>query len=222
MFGEHYITKKIFATVVVCAHDFRLRGEGNQEANMKKAMQVALLSMAGVAGALAAPTVQIRLHDSDRMGGLPLATAKGVAGKILASAGLSVRWKEDRRVEDGVAATIDISILYPTPRGQAPGALAESFPFAREGNRVTVFFDRVEDYAQHNPFFLPQILGHVLAHEIGHVLLGTNSHSWTGLMKAHWDAADYFTIRAKQLNFTPEEAASMRTWVADQRVSSCL
>ena len=87
---------------------------------MKKAMQVALLSAAGVVGALAAPTVQIRLHDSDGVGKLPLATAKFVTGKMLASAGLGV-------------------------------SLAESFPFAREGNRVTVFFDRVEEYAQHKP-----------------------------------------------------------------------
>lgn len=189
---------------------------------MKKAMQVALLSMAGMAGALAAPTVQIRLHGSDRVGAMPMATAKCVAGKILASAGLGVRWDEGRRAESEAATTIDISINYGTPFGHAPRALAESFPFAREGNRVIVFFDRVEDYAQRNPFFLPRILGHVLAHEIGHVLLGTNSHSWTGLMKAHWDNADYRVICSKQLSFATEDAEAMRTWLDDQRVSSSL
>ncbi len=32
------------------------------------------------------------------------------------------------------------------------------------------------------------LLGHVIAHEIGHLLLATNKHSRRGLMTSHWDA----------------------------------
>jgi hypothetical protein len=31
-----------------------------------------------------------------------------------------------------------------------------------------------------------QILGHAVAHEIGHLLMGTNSHSSRGLMRGNW------------------------------------
>jgi len=100
---------------------------------MKKAMQVALLSMAGMAGALAAPTVQIRLHGSDRVGALPLATAKCVAGKILASAGLSVHWEEGRRPEGGSAAAIDISIKYAHRSVTPPEPWQNRFPLRAKG-----------------------------------------------------------------------------------------
>jgi hypothetical protein len=36
----------------------------------------------------------------------------------------------------------------------------------------------------------PRVLGHVLAHEIGHMLLRTNLHRDAGLMKAHWSPKD--------------------------------
>ena len=32
------------------------------------------------------------------------------------------------------------------------------------------------------------LLGHVIAHEVGHLLLVTNKHSRRGLMTSHWDA----------------------------------
>ena len=60
---------------------------------------------------------------------------------------------------------------------------------------------------------IPLILGDVIAHELGHLLLGTNSHSPTGIMCANWDH-DYLTLalRGRQL-FLPEQAASMRAIV---------
>ena len=37
---------------------------------------------------------------------------------------------------------------------------------------------------------MPVILGHAAAHEIGHLLLGSNSHSPFGLMRARWSGQD--------------------------------
>jgi hypothetical protein len=42
----------------------------------------------------------------------------------------------------------------------------------------------------------------VLAHEISHVLQGTNQHSETGLMKARWNGQDYDAMQQKPLEFT--------------------
>ena len=47
----------------------------------------------------------------------------------------------------------------------------------------------------------PGPFGHILAHEIGHVLLGTDSHSPTGLMKPGWNSLDLGAMLASRLEF---------------------
>ena len=53
------------------------------------------------------------------------------------------------------------------------------------------------------------VLAHVMAHEIGHLLL-PYGHSATGLMRANWDAGDLHRAVYRQLKFTPEQAALIR------------
>jgi len=55
-----------------------------------------------------------------------------------------------------------------------------------------------------------QILGHGIAHEIGHVLLYQASHSRTGLMRATWDRHDLQTMVLGELGFTPGEGKQVR------------
>jgi hypothetical protein len=55
-----------------------------------------------------------------------------------------------------------------------------------------------------------EILGHVIAHEVGHLLLGTNSHSAVGVMRARWDREELEQASRGSLRFTPAQAAMMR------------
>jgi hypothetical protein len=54
---------------------------------------------------------------------------------------------------------------------------------------------------------LPTILGRVTAHEIGHLLLGTNSHALAGLMQAAWNLR---RPQPSEWRFTDDDAAKMR------------
>jgi hypothetical protein len=54
------------------------------------------------------------------------------------------------------------------------------------------------------------ILGCVIAHELGHLLLGTHGHSITGIMKASWDSEQTRRALMSQLSFLPEEGALLR------------
>jgi hypothetical protein len=49
------------------------------------------------------------------------------------------------------------------------------------------------------------VLGHVLVHEITHILQGIDRHSETGVMKARWTAQDYSKMTWEPLPFTPED-----------------
>jgi hypothetical protein len=64
---------------------------------------------------------------------------------------------------------------------------------------------------------VPRVLGHVLAHEIGHVLQGTGRHSPSGVMKAHWDEDDYIIMRSKNIEFTREDAVAIASHLAQNR-----
>ena len=48
-----------------------------------------------------------------------------------------------------------------------------------------------------------------MAHEVGHLLL-PYGHSATGLMRANWDEANLRSAVHRQLNFTAEQAESIR------------
>jgi hypothetical protein len=50
------------------------------------------------------------------------------------------------------------------------------------------------------------ILGHGMAHELGHLLLGTNSHSSSGLMRAHWTGEDLAMASKGNLRFSQEQS----------------
>jgi hypothetical protein len=58
------------------------------------------------------------------------------------------------------------------------------------------------------------LLGHTLAHELGHMLLGTTRHAPAGLMKARWETEDSWLMAKGMLEITPGEAAKMRERIA--------
>lgn len=93
--------------------------------------------------------------------------------------------------------------------------LALSAP-GRVGNGagiIYLFYDRVQDLlrAQRKTEYRDQLLGLVIAHEIGHLLLPDHSHSKTGIMRAMWDEQDLQLAAHGELGFTPEQVELIRS-----------
>jgi hypothetical protein len=55
------------------------------------------------------------------------------------------------------------------------------------------------------------ILGHAMAHELGHLLLGTKAHSPGGLMRAHWTREDLANTSKGNLRFSKEQCLTLRS-----------
>jgi hypothetical protein len=55
-----------------------------------------------------------------------------------------------------------------------------------------------------------EVLGHVIAHEIGHILQGVARHSTDGLMKPHWSLKDYWQMKKPYLFFAAEDVELMQ------------
>lgn len=73
-----------------------------------------------------------------------------------------------------------------------------------------VFYEPMEEFHKSNGADVVSLLAHVAAHEVGHLLLGTNSHAAVGIMQARWTPAELASSRARMLVFTEREARQMK------------
>jgi hypothetical protein len=77
------------------------------------------------------------------------------------------------------------------------------------GCQADIFYEGIEKLS-HETFVEPAtILGHVAAHEIGHLLLGSNSHSPWGIMRAHWNMEELARANKGLLLFTKSQSHRM-------------
>jgi hypothetical protein len=134
--------------------------------------------------------------------GIPVAgagRAQSVASELFARIGVRIDWRNMNHCPD---EAIRISLQTMTEPGQLPGALAYALPY--EKVHIRVFYDRVRTLS--GATGETNLLGHVLAHEIAHILQGVVRHSETGLMKAQWNQDDRFRMCNRQMSFTRLDA----------------
>jgi hypothetical protein len=82
------------------------------------------------------------------------------------------------------------------------------------GDTAYVVYERVKQYATDRRYGLSAVLGLVMAHEIGHLLIGDRAHATIGLMRAAWSDKDFRRAEAGGLGFTSEDSRSIRTGLA--------
>jgi len=84
------------------------------------------------------------------------------------------------------------------------------------GGIANVFYHRVEELARKAQGLEYQILGNIMAHEIGHLLLGSTGHSPTGIMKAKWSREELQPSSLGSLVFTPQQATLIQNELANR------
>jgi hypothetical protein len=151
------------------------------------------------------PAVTIYLQSGPTVPVTVLGRAQWVATRIFASIGVPVKWHigMERRARDEAAMTIEMQLVSGAPETFHPGALAYSMPYGTAGTRIHVFCDRVLGVSSHE--LGGAYLGHVMAHEITHVLEGISRHSAEGVMKAHWDVNDFYQMVYRPLRFATRD-----------------
>jgi hypothetical protein len=93
--------------------------------------------------------------------------------------------------------------------------LSETGEFATVAN---VYSDRVSKMADQQDVGV--VLGRIVAHELGHLLLGKNEHSRAGVMRAVFLPRDVQSGLADSILFLPGEAKRIRAQVLARRASS--
>lgn len=161
-------------------------------------------------------TLSIRLYDQARVPNTVLRPATAEADRLFRAARLRIAWDqpstesaEDLGTDMTSAAFqqadnrnyLVVRLMRCTPTTVFPGALGYALPFAHRGAHVLIFYDRVQALTQRVNTTAYVILGHAIAHEIGHVLLGSSQHATGGLMEARWTTASWHLASAGLLAF---------------------
>jgi hypothetical protein len=105
-------------------------------------------------------------------------------------------------------------------RGLSASTMGISFlSSSGEGSYADIFFQPATQVPGAENRDLGLLLGHAAAHELGHLLLGTNSHSERGLMRARWENSELLQIRGGKLLFSESKARHMRKTIAARRAT---
>jgi hypothetical protein len=95
--------------------------------------------------------------------------------------------------------------------GLSPNVMGISF-LSEDGSgcQADLFYERIEGLRQKSEASTASIMGHVASHEIGHLLLGTNSHAPHGIMRGVWGKEELISLTQRALVFSEKESARMR------------
>jgi hypothetical protein len=172
--------------------------------------------------------VVVRLYNHFGVPDESIARAQLAAASILRRAGIDSAWRHCATpthasrlppdpCDQGVAGG-DLMVRIVATPSEIPdeGTLGFAMVDARAGSGVlsTVLADRIDSMARRTKSDGAMLLGRAIAHELGHLLLGSISHSQHGLMRAQW------TDREVRLNwqldwmFSNREEATMRSNLA--------
>jgi len=129
--------------------------------------------------------------------------AKAKVTGMFAEIGVQLLWSKGADCRRHAPDSILIHMDDKVPARFQAGVMAYALPYGNSETSIHVFYQRVLE--GHPPAVASGLLGHVMAHEITHVLQGVARHSETGLMKPNWAMSDYCRMRAGSLPFTAED-----------------
>lgn len=156
----------------------------------------------------------ILLHDYVGIDDATLRAVENETTQVFRHASIEIGWKHCYSpFQPSLAECPDIGSTTPALRlvphfqfvaGVRPDTMGYS-----TGNMMTVSFEEAEKVARSSASPVSQLLGLIIAHELGHLFLGRN-HSSGGIMRARWDLNDFALARQGALVFLPRQAADLR------------
>lgn len=154
-------------------------------------------------------TVTIRMYDRGTTKASQRLQAQTVSDAALSSAGVRPVWKicADARSEtsdsESCADPLGPRELIVRFEDAPPQTARDVLGFAYvPGVVATVLVDRVREMARRSDASIGELLGGVIAHELMHLLRGTNGHERGGLMRATWSDDDIRHGRIWSLQLT--------------------
>jgi hypothetical protein len=170
---------------------------------MGKALLVVLFVMSAIdahaAGQTDTPTVVVRLDNVAVVPVADLDFAKNRAANVFSRIGVRVTWiDEDMAFREHLRPPFTVVVINSGAQLLARPAFVDTLGFADPGvARAHVIYDRVEALTARWQQGVASVLGDVIAHELGHLMLPSPRHSTRGIMRSgvdvHVHALETFT-----------------------------
>jgi hypothetical protein len=173
------------------------------------------------------PQITVSVYDDAGVSERTLIQAEQKAARVFETAGLDVVWQNCSTATRHVGPDAPALPGPDCARFEWPTHLAVRIvPKSKNGTNEVfgaaflsaegtgcysdVFYDRALELQSASNVDLPDILGSVMTHELGHLLLGSNSHAPTGIMRARWQGEELSRAARGSLLFTAEQSEHMR------------
>jgi len=132
------------------------------------------------------PTVVVRI---DNLAPVPvdyLAFAQSRAAEVFKRIGVRVTWvDEDTAFRDHVRPPFTIVVVKSMTQPVGRPTLVDALGFADPSvSRAHIIYERVEELTTRSRRSAASLLGDVMAHELGHLLLPQGRHSARGIMRS--------------------------------------
>lgn len=172
-------------------------------------------------------TIRVFISDYAEVSPVTREGARTTATAILERAGLRVEWAECAVREgsgdfpcDGMQSRdIHLRILNAAlakGMGTSRNCLGYAIRDEGFGGIAAVYLHRVVELERQRTASRQAILGAVMAHEIGHLLLPEMTHSTIGLMRGNWNDADLKALAQGRFGFCEAQARRMVSMAAER------
>lgn len=172
-------------------------------------------------------TIAIYVYDYADARRSVLSEAERTATGILGKAGVETVWVDCPR--DNASPTNPACVASPDPTHLILRVLPDSMSkglqqvhgdamgFTALGERFNcnawIFYGGVKDFSLEQQLTLERLLGAVIAHELGHLLLGENVHASAGLMHGYWTNRELLDIESSRMIFSETESERIQSGV---------
>ena len=167
--------------------------------------------------------VMVNVYNGVNLSSSDLSRAEREAEKIFLYAGIQITWttglfaadvNDNATSERGNAASLQLRLWPRAVAGKRPtSAETLGFCLSLENGDAVVLADAIQKRAVFGSTQFADLLGLAMAHELGHLLLQSERHSVSGIMRAQLTEKALRDDDRGYLRFTAAEAESMRTEV---------
>jgi hypothetical protein len=205
-----------------------LKAEVSAMSNKTLASILWLLLAANVIGASALakdrdadpPNLRVSVFNDANITERKLLRVETVASRVFARSGVVVEWlncgrqnetkEEEADCAEASLRHLQIRILFKSLNLKQSAFGISYLDGDGTGCYADVFYGGLADVEEAGRPGSATFLGVVMAHELGHLLLGINAHSSTGIMRPVWNDDDLVAASKGNLYFTEAEGQILR------------
>ncbi len=180
-----------------------------------------VLALTSEAENVSAPpaALQVQVYDYTGLNAAALSEFVARTQRILTIAGVSVEvdacppgGRTPCEGRQGSFKQVVLRVVAQAPANRKNGRwrhLGQSIANHEGGTYATLYLNLAEEEAAETNLSTALVLSHAAAHEVGHLLLGTQAHTPGGLMKARWVSEDFQAMAQNRLRFSAQQCGEL-------------